>query len=361
MRFALYLLRGLGDTVFPYDTGIMPYMSFSDINGLLFPGKSGITRFSQTNHTDLARIMYTLLGMNERNYCGDPVFMTSYCSGEPVVGDVCIECSFGSIRYSDEEDTEYIERCSDLSDEEFSELFEYVSQRMSNSVFEFVSSDSGRGYIIWNKGDTRGTGLMPLADDSLVYSDAMPHGEFSEPFINMINTSRELLYDCPVNIRLRQQGRKEASVLWFGNAGTVPEIPHFSDVFGMTASVYTTDKTAEGLCRSAGIDVVSCISDCSSDILIYDADLSGKKSEITSSDIIDLLSSGVSHDTERIMISSLPSVISDAEVELCPPMPFVLFDRKLDRADNEFRFPPDAYGSGLYIPDAYQLLKLLIA
>ena len=359
MKYALFLCRGLAEPVFPSDMTKIQDFSLSGLESSFFPETYGIARYSHTNSTDLSGILAAALGVKEKSVT-DPVFITAYVGGVIEKGNVCIECSFAGITPADDGETELVCRCDDISNQEAKELFSFLSDELSNSVFKFVGTAFGCGYVVWKQGDTRGTGIVPITDTPEAVSDVMPHGEFAQPFIDMVNRSRELLCDSSFNHERRQQGREEISALWFDSAVAVPDIPKFKDIFGISAAVCSNDAATLGLCKMADIETVIQPSDSDADLMIFDIDLFRIADDAgrAFSKVCRLVSE---LSAEKIMIAALPPNINDDETELCPPMPFVIFGRKKEMSvGRNMHFPADAYKSGLFVPDANKLFELLI-
>ncbi len=87
----------------------------------------------------------------------------------------------------------------------------------------------------------------------------LPRGEGSELLRDIMTASAEVLKDHPVNLSRIAQGKSPATSLWlFWGCGPLPEMPSFTDRYGVSATITSGVDLLRGLGQMQGMDVL-CI------------------------------------------------------------------------------------------------------
>ncbi len=85
----------------------------------------------------------------------------------------------------------------------------------------------------------------------------LPRGPGSDRLIDLMNRSRAVLAEHPVNMARRAGGLVPATMIWlFWGSGRPAEMPSFRRVHGLTAAVTSAVDLLNGLARMADIDVL---------------------------------------------------------------------------------------------------------
>jgi 2,3-bisphosphoglycerate-independent phosphoglycerate mutase len=88
------------------------------------------------------------------------------------------------------------------------------------------------------------------------YAGFLPKGKNSEFLAELMEFSKELFRDHPVNQKRRAAGKLEASMVWLWGQGVSPNFPTYLDRFGLKGAVITAVDLVKGLAIHAGMDVI---------------------------------------------------------------------------------------------------------
>lgn len=88
------------------------------------------------------------------------------------------------------------------------------------------------------------------------YADYLPQGPGAERLVRLMEESRELFADHPVNRRRRSEGRGAASMIWLWGQGFSPELPTYYRRYGFRGGVITAVDLLKGIAIHAGLDVI---------------------------------------------------------------------------------------------------------
>jgi len=88
-------------------------------------------------------------------------------------------------------------------------------------------------------------------------SDFLPKGPGSELLRDMMERSKAVLRDHPVNIERRSRGDIPATMIWlFWSSGRVPDMPAFRQVYGIDAAITSAVDVLRGLALMMGMGVL---------------------------------------------------------------------------------------------------------
>jgi len=84
-----------------------------------------------------------------------------------------------------------------------------------------------------------------------------PHGAESERLLELMQRSKEVLNNHPVNIAREARGDIPATMIWlFWGSGPAPEIPAFRQVYGLNAALTSGVDLLQGLAKMTAVDVL---------------------------------------------------------------------------------------------------------
>jgi 2,3-bisphosphoglycerate-independent phosphoglycerate mutase len=87
----------------------------------------------------------------------------------------------------------------------------------------------------------------------------LPKGEGSDVLRSIMDASRELLKDHPINVAREARGELPATQLWlFWGSGPLPKMPSFKDRYGLSAAITSGVDLLRGLGQMQGMEVM-CI------------------------------------------------------------------------------------------------------
>ena len=88
-------------------------------------------------------------------------------------------------------------------------------------------------------------------------AEFMPNGAGSKLLIDLMERSREVLRNHPVNIKREKSGEIPATMIWlFWNSGKIPKLPSFKKKYGLSGAMTSGVDLLRGLAKMAGLDVL---------------------------------------------------------------------------------------------------------
>ncbi len=89
-------------------------------------------------------------------------------------------------------------------------------------------------------------------------SDFLPRGEGSDLLLKLMERSREILQKHPVNLKRQEQGKPPANLIWlFWGGKKAPELPPFSQIYGLSAALTSGVDLLQGLAKLSGMEVLN--------------------------------------------------------------------------------------------------------
>lgn len=88
-------------------------------------------------------------------------------------------------------------------------------------------------------------------------AEYLPHGNGSELLLELMKKSEQLLADHPVNVERNKNGRLPATMVWlFWGSGSIPDMPPFRQVYGLSAALTSGVDLLRGLGMMAGMELL---------------------------------------------------------------------------------------------------------
>jgi 2,3-bisphosphoglycerate-independent phosphoglycerate mutase len=145
-----------------------------------------------------------------------------------------------------------------ISSAEGSLLIDALAQTLAgpspegNGRLEFVPGVSYRNCLVY-----RTTGSAPFASDTRTQpphdipdrpiADYLPTGPGSELLRNLMERSREVLRDHPVNAARRQEGKRPATQIWLWGQGRAPRLRSFAELYGKRGAILSGVDLVRGV------------------------------------------------------------------------------------------------------------------
>jgi 2,3-bisphosphoglycerate-independent phosphoglycerate mutase len=84
----------------------------------------------------------------------------------------------------------------------------------------------------------------------------LPKGDLNDSIIALMEQSRAVLLDHPVNQERIAAGKLPATSIWLWGQGGAPSLATYADRFGITGAVISAVDLVNGIGRAAGLDVI---------------------------------------------------------------------------------------------------------
>lgn len=88
------------------------------------------------------------------------------------------------------------------------------------------------------------------------YEPHYPKGDRREDIIALMEQSRDVLRDHPINAKRIAEGKLPATSIWLWGQGGAPSLATFHDRFDITGAVISAVDLVNGIGRAAGLDVI---------------------------------------------------------------------------------------------------------
>ncbi len=84
----------------------------------------------------------------------------------------------------------------------------------------------------------------------------LPHGEYGDFFLSLMQRSYDILNDHPLNVQRAAEGKLKANSIWLWSPGKKPQMPLFCDKWGLdSATVIAAVDLIKGIGKCAGMTV----------------------------------------------------------------------------------------------------------
>ena len=200
----------------------------------------------------------TVMGYDPRKYYTGRSPLEAISIGVKMAeDDIALRCNLVTLSdeadYNDKTMVDY--SAGDISSEEAAEIIKSVQEAFGGGEFDFYSGVSYRHCLIHHKGTTDlGTMTPPHDISGRVVGPYISDSENAKKLTDLMRKSYDLLKDHPVNKKRIAQGKRPANSIWLWGEGTRPELPAFSDIYGIKGTVISAVDLLKGIAIAAGMD-----------------------------------------------------------------------------------------------------------
>ena len=280
----------------------------------------------------------------------------------------------------------------EISTQESAILMRDLGERLNSEEIRFYPGISYRNLLVW-QGGCGEVSLTPPHDISgRVVDGYLPEGPCGEMFRNLMEASREILADHPVNRERIRRGLAPANSVWFWGMARKPRLDSFRDKYGLNGAVISAVDLIKGIGISAGmrsIDVEGATGtihtnfegkmqaavealDTGSDYLYlhleapdecgHQGDLAGKvrSIELIEQKVVEPLCRWLDSSDHPYRMLILPDHPTPVRIRTHTrePVPFVLYDSTVSRNRPEQTYSEGAAAaSGTHFPGACALVE----
>jgi 2,3-bisphosphoglycerate-independent phosphoglycerate mutase len=198
----------------------------------------------------------SILGYDPGVYYKGRAAIEARSMGVPVgEGEVVFRCNLVSVRDGRMRDYS----AGHISTGEARRLISALNEKLGSDEVSFHSGVNYR-HICKLKGreDTLLAACTPPHDipDRLV-DKFLPRGRGSELLLDLMERSKDVLKDHPVNAERRSRGDLPATMIWlFWGSSKLPAMPAFKQVYGLDATLTSGVDLLRGLARMVGMGVL---------------------------------------------------------------------------------------------------------
>ena len=279
----------------------------------------------------------------------------------------------------------------EISTQDADILMDAVRDAFQNETFMFYTGTSYRHITVWDNGEI--LDLEPPHDHlGQVIGQYLPENTL---FRDMMKKSFDVLNNHPLNVKRAAEGKNKANSLWFWGAGTKPSLQNFREKTGLNGTMISAVDLLKGIAVGAGMKIVEVEGATGSldtnylgkaqaavktllednqdfvyihveapDEMGHQGNLHHKVQSIEEIDknIIAVVKQALDEAKEDYRILVLP----DHPTPICmrthtaDPVPYVLFDSTDIKNNNTTFSENNAKQTGIYQPEGYRLMEMLI-
>ncbi len=143
-----------------------------------------------------------------------------------------------------------------ISTAEAGELLCALQGRVADRGVRFHTGVSYRHLMVWPGGNDLMKTTPPHDIHGKKITDYLPKGDGAELLLTIMEISREVFPDHPVNRARVAEGKRPGNSVWLWGQGKAPRIPTFRDKFGLSGAVVAAVDLIKGIGIYAGLEVI---------------------------------------------------------------------------------------------------------
>ncbi len=171
-------------------------------------------------------------------------------------GDVTLRCNLVTLKDVDGATIMEDYSAGHISSEEANKIILDLQKELDLGSLALHPGVSYRHLLVWPGGnrdiettpphDISGKGIGPY----------LPTGEGTEKLNELMERSKEILKDHPVNKKRIEEGLNPANSIWLWGQGVAPDMPSFKELYGLTGSVISAVDLVKGIGIYAGLEII---------------------------------------------------------------------------------------------------------
>ncbi len=194
-----------------------------------------------------------LLGYNAReNYTGRAAIEAAGARLPLQPADVAYRTNLVTVQ--DERMVDY--SAGDISNEEAHELIAALNAVAARDGLQFHGGVSYRHLLIWRNGPAELVLVPPHEISGRPIADYLPKGPRGEEILALMDMSREVFADHPVNRARVAQGKRPATQIWPWGFGKAMSLQPYPARYGLRGGVITAVDLVRGLAVLCGLEVI---------------------------------------------------------------------------------------------------------
>ena len=263
MKYIVVLGDGMSDQPEIEHGGLTPLMAahIPNIDKLAEMGRSGLLKtIPERLHPGSEVANLAVLGYDvEAVFEGRGVIEAASIGVELNEGDLALRCNL--ICIADEKVKNH--SAGHISTPEALELINYLNENLGNESVRFYPGVSYRHLLVIRGGNKSLKCIPPHDVPGTPVRDVLPSavnatGEATAGLLlDLIQKSRELLENHPVNLKRNAEGKDKANSIWPWSPGYKPAMKTLREMFGIkTGAVISAVDLIQGIGVYAGLDVI---------------------------------------------------------------------------------------------------------
>lgn len=143
-----------------------------------------------------------------------------------------------------------------ISTEEGRALIESLAAEFNRAGLAFYPGIQYRHLLVMDRGPVEIETQPPHDIAGQAVAGYLPSGPGAEKLLELMEASKAILAEHPVNLRRIEEGKKPATQIWLWGQGHAMQLPSFRELYGLTGNVITAVDLVKGLGNLAGLPPV---------------------------------------------------------------------------------------------------------
>src|SRR5690349_7931089 len=167
--------------------------------------------------------------------------------------DIALRCNLVTLGGSGDET--YMEDFTSehISTEEAREILTDLATDLGGDGIEFFPGVSYRHLMVWRGGKEKMVTTPPHDITDQKVATYLPKGDGADKLLNLMERSRSILDNHPVNRKRQAEGHRQATSIWLWGQGRAPALPPLTKRFGIKGGVISAVDIIHGLGVYAGL------------------------------------------------------------------------------------------------------------
>jgi len=144
-----------------------------------------------------------------------------------------------------------------ITTEEAREIILDMRKELEDDEVKFYPGVSYRHLMVWHGGIDRMKTTPPHDISGREIMSYLPSGEGANKLKYLIEKSRKLLTQHPINHKRINQGKNPATSIWLWGQGRAPKMPRFKELYGIEGAVISAVDLVKGIGVYAGLRVLN--------------------------------------------------------------------------------------------------------
>jgi 2,3-bisphosphoglycerate-independent phosphoglycerate mutase len=170
--------------------------------------------------------------------------------------DVTFRCNLVTLKDSNGSTIMEDYSAGHISTEEAKEIILDISKELEDDDLKFYPGVSYRHLMVWHGGIDKMKTTPPHDISGKEIINFLPNGEGASELRNLIEKSREILRNHPINQKRIDQGKNPATSIWLWGQGRAPKMPQFRELYGIEGAVISAVDLVKGIGVYAGLRVI---------------------------------------------------------------------------------------------------------
>ncbi len=237
----------------PLETAVKPNMDFMASHGAL--GMVQVVPKEMYPGSDVSNL--SIIGYDPREvYTGRSPLEAASMGIDLADDDVAVRCNVVALKNegSDSEMEDF--SAGHITSQEAAELLRDLEAKVGDRGVRFHPGISYRNLMVWPNGNDGVVTTPPHDIHGKKITQYLPKGEGAEFLLDLMEISREVFADHPVNRKRLSEGKLPGNSIWLWGQGKAPRIRPFREKYGLEGSVVAAVDLIKGIGVYCGLDVI---------------------------------------------------------------------------------------------------------